>query len=96
MAGLICARTLTDQRFAVSVFDKGREPGGRIATRQLAGYQFDDGRNISRLATPVSSVRSMPGWHVVWLQSGPGMSAYWRTARYQLANRRHVTLAFLR
>src|SRR6266540_3845494 len=43
MAGLICARTLTEQRFAVQVFDKGREPGGRIATRQIAGYQFDDG-----------------------------------------------------
>jgi renalase len=43
MAGLICARTLTEQRFAVKVFDKGREPGGRIATRHIASYPFDDG-----------------------------------------------------
>jgi renalase len=43
IAGLTCARTLTEQRFAVQVLDKGREPGGRIATRQIAGYRFDDG-----------------------------------------------------
>ncbi len=43
MAGLSCARALTDQRFIVKVFDKGREPGGRIATQQIASYQFDDG-----------------------------------------------------
>src|SRR5262245_30449982 len=43
MAGLSCARALTDHRFTVKVFDEGREPGGRIATRWIAGYQFDDG-----------------------------------------------------
>lgn len=43
MAGLICANALTEQRFVVQVFDNGREPGGRIATQQIAGYQFDDG-----------------------------------------------------
>src|SRR5262245_16456395 len=43
MAGLICARTLTDHRFAVRVVDQGSEPGGRISTRQIAGYRYDDG-----------------------------------------------------
>src|SRR5215510_14363686 len=43
IAGVICATTLTDHRFAVKVFDNGCEPGGRISTRQIASYSFDDG-----------------------------------------------------
>ncbi len=43
MAGLSCARTLMDHRLAVTVLDQGREPGGRISTRQVDGYRFDDG-----------------------------------------------------
>ncbi len=48
IAGLTCARTLTAhsaQRLAVQVqvFDEGREPGGRTATLQPEGYQFDAG-----------------------------------------------------
>jgi renalase len=52
IAGLICARTLTDHRFAVKVFDKGREPGGRISTRQIDGYQFDDGAQYFTVRDP--------------------------------------------
>ena len=37
MSGLICARRLTEHRCAVTVFDKGREPGGRMATRHIDG-----------------------------------------------------------
>src|SRR5215831_1681360 len=43
IAGLICARTLSAHRLAVTVLDQGREPGGRISTRQVDGYWFDDG-----------------------------------------------------
>ncbi len=35
IAGLTCARMLTDHGFAVTVFDKGRGPGGRTATRRV-------------------------------------------------------------
>lgn len=52
IAGLICARALTDQQFAVQVFDKGREPGGRISTRQINGYQFDDGAQYFTVRDP--------------------------------------------
>src|SRR5262249_47472162 len=52
IAGLICARTLTEQRFTVKVFDKGREPGGRVSTRQIAGYQFDDGAQYFTVRDP--------------------------------------------
>lgn len=33
MAGMVCARTLSDHGFPVTVFDKGRGPGGRMSTR---------------------------------------------------------------
>ena len=42
-AGLIAARTLVDAGAAVSVFDKGRRPGGRLNTREHGSYQFDHG-----------------------------------------------------
>lgn len=43
MAGLACAAVLTKQGFAVEVFDKGRRPGGRIATRRTPFGCFDHG-----------------------------------------------------
>jgi predicted NAD/FAD-dependent oxidoreductase len=52
MAGLICARTLLAYRLAVTVLDQGREPGGRISTRQVAGYRFDDGAQYFTVHDP--------------------------------------------
>lgn len=44
MAGLAAARTLTDHGFDVTVFDKGRGVGGRMATRHTdIGFHFDHG-----------------------------------------------------
>ena len=44
VSGLSCARTLTDCGLKVTVFDKGRRPGGRMSTRQTdAGFSFDHG-----------------------------------------------------
>jgi len=44
VAGLACARTLQDQGCAVTVFDRGRSPGGRMSTRRVTD---DEGRTIS-------------------------------------------------
>src|SRR5262245_10054352 len=52
IAGLTCARTLTDHRFAVKMFDQGHEPGGRISTRQITGYRFDDGAQYFTVRDP--------------------------------------------
>src|SRR5262245_6894964 len=52
LAGLICARTLTNHGLAVKVFDKGRTPGGRISTRQIDGYRFDDGAQYFTVRDP--------------------------------------------
>ncbi|MEO0511668.1 MAG: FAD-dependent oxidoreductase [Planctomycetota bacterium] len=47
ITGLVCARTLADQLCDVTVFDKGREPGGRLSTRTAdvggATVTFDHG-----------------------------------------------------
>lgn len=44
MAGLSCARALQDAGFRPVVLDKGRSPGGRLATRRLDGdIRFDHG-----------------------------------------------------
>ena len=43
-SGLICARTLQDHGFDVTVFEKSKEPGGRMATRLVdPGLSFDHG-----------------------------------------------------
>ena len=43
LAGLACARTLHDHGLAVTLFDRGRAPGGRLATRRRDGHVFDHG-----------------------------------------------------
>lgn len=50
MAGLACARALTDRGTRVRVFEKSRGLGGRCATRRdaLHGLQFDHGAQFAR------------------------------------------------
>jgi len=43
VAGLILARDLVRDGHEVSVFDKGRGPGGRLATRRAEPFSFDHG-----------------------------------------------------
>ncbi len=43
MAGLSCARVLHASDAEVVVFDKGRRPGGRLATRRIDALRFDHG-----------------------------------------------------
>ena len=43
IAGLAVARTLANHNIEVVVVDKGRRPGGRLASRELAGTAFDYG-----------------------------------------------------
>ena len=43
MAGLSCARLLHAGSAEVVLFDKGRRPGGRLATRRVDGLRFDHG-----------------------------------------------------
>ncbi len=43
MSGLTVARVLGDAGYPVTVFDKGRSPSGRLATRRKDGGAFDHG-----------------------------------------------------
>jgi len=43
LSGLVCARTLADQGFSVTVIDKGRRPGGRATSRHDGDLVFDHG-----------------------------------------------------
>ncbi len=53
ISGLICARTLQDHGLSVTVFDKSRGPGGRMATRRSAdGVQFDHGAQYFTVRDP--------------------------------------------
>lgn len=43
LAGLMAARALTDGGHQVVLFDKGRSPGGRLATRRIGDARLDHG-----------------------------------------------------
>lgn len=52
MAGLICARRLTQAGLDVTVFDKARGPGGRLSTRRAEVGTFDHGAQFFRARDP--------------------------------------------
>lgn len=52
IAGLACAALLTKAGVAVEVFDKGRRPGGRIATRRTPFGCFDHGAQYFTATAP--------------------------------------------
>jgi predicted NAD/FAD-dependent oxidoreductase len=52
IAGLSCAQALQDARRRVVLFDKGRRPGGRLATRTVDWGPFDHGAPSFAATTP--------------------------------------------
>lgn len=52
MAGLSAARSLQDQGIQVTVFEKARGPGGRMATRRSGGHMFDHGAQYFTVSDP--------------------------------------------
>ena len=108
MAGLACAGALHAAGATVTLFDKGRSPGGRIATRRVDGLRFDHGAQYatSRDPTFAATMQAMKaaGDAAEWPAAGdgrwsgtPGMSAMARHMERAgvgtLRNGRHV--AFL-
>ncbi len=72
MAGLAAAGSLQDAGHTVVVFEKGRRPGGRVATRrmldgeadrpELASLAFDHGAQYFTVRDP-RFMREVEGWH---------------------------------
>lgn len=84
IAGLSCAKTLAQAGLSVRVLDKGRSPGGRIATRRMdaAGLtlSFDHGAQYAKVTDPAFAEALGPA--APWQAAGetarvgvPGMSA---------------------
>lgn len=71
VAGASAARALADRGLRVVVYDKGRVPGGRAATRQRGSVQFDHGAQYFTAREPefLSQVRA---WQL------DGLVAEWR------------------
>ena len=70
LAGLSCARTLRDHSIDVTVFDKGRAPGGRLANRCVANLSFDLGAQYLTARDP-----RFLRWVESWQQDG--VCAHW-------------------
>ena len=51
-AGALCARVLSEHIAEVTVFDKGRGPGGRLSTRRYENTQFDHGAQYMTARDP--------------------------------------------
>jgi predicted NAD/FAD-dependent oxidoreductase len=71
IAGLTCARKLRDSGHSVALFEQGKAPGGRSATRDEDFGQFDDGAQYFTARDPrfKSAISS-------WLRAG--VVAEWR------------------
>lgn len=52
VAGLLAARSLSDAGVSVTVLDKGRAPGGRLATRRLGDARHDHGAQFLTARDP--------------------------------------------
>jgi predicted NAD/FAD-dependent oxidoreductase len=76
IAGLSCARTLRDHGYQVCVFDKGRAPGGRMATRRVGTFEFDHGAQYFTAREPCFR-RYVDSWRQdglagIWPDQGAG------------------------
>jgi predicted NAD/FAD-dependent oxidoreductase len=52
LSGLVAARELQGAGVEVTVVDKGRSPGGRLATRRIGAATLDHGAQFFTVRTP--------------------------------------------
>ncbi len=68
MAGIVCARTLAQAGRRVTLFDKSRRPGGRMATRESPFGSFDHGAQYFTVRDKrfQQALDTVPGIHRPW------------------------------
>lgn len=75
VTGLSAARSLTAAGYAVTLFDKGRRPGGRMASREGAAGSFDHGvqylRATAAEADEIGAGQLLP-WPAIAPRDGSG------------------------
>ncbi|WP_457108222.1 NAD(P)/FAD-dependent oxidoreductase [Methylobacterium sp. P5_C11] len=105
MAGAAAARQLAEAELRVQVFDKGRNVGGRMATRRIGDLQFDHGAQFMRAhgTAFATQLDRWAGQGVVapWAGSGryvgvPGMTEPVRDLLAELPVARTTTITRLR
>lgn len=52
LSGLVAGRSLSTAGVDVTLFDKGKSPGGRLATRRIGGATFDHGAQFFTARSP--------------------------------------------
>ncbi|MDB4928938.1 MAG: hypothetical protein JWM10_1422 [Myxococcaceae bacterium] len=100
VAGLAAARALVDGGASVVVLDKGRAPGGRLATRRIDDAVFDHGAQFftardGRFAPKVAEWRAagaVVSWFEEALRGARGMSSLARRLADGLDVRTGVTV----
>ncbi len=72
IAGITCARTLAQAGHAVTLFEKSRGPGGRMATRDTPFGTFDHGAQYFTMRDPrfIQAVEAAPGVCRPWSANG--------------------------
>lgn len=61
LAGLMAARTLTELGHTVTVFERARSPGGRLATRRIGAARLDHGAQFFTVRSDVFA-RAVEQW----------------------------------
>jgi len=74
MAGLSAARVLAAAGAAVTLFDKGRRVGGRLATRHVDGFTFNHGCQFFT-ARDAGFAAAMQAFSAPWAAAGDGRFA---------------------
>ena len=71
IAGLSCARRLIAKGHTVTVVDKGRGVGGRLATRRLGTASFDTGAQFISAREPAFATELNAAGAIVWCHGFP-------------------------
>jgi predicted NAD/FAD-dependent oxidoreductase len=76
IAGLSCAGALRDANVAVTLMDKGRRPGGRVATRRADGMVFNHGAQFASARGPGFAALLRISAAAPWPEAGAGRFAF--------------------